>query len=354
MAGPHPDVAAARLAVRRNVEDLPGGSLVLVACSGGPDSLVLAAAAAFALPRAGLGAGAVVVDHGLQEGSAEVARRAGEQCRALGLDPVEVRTVQVGTAGGMEAAAREARYAALEDAARTLGAAAVLLGHTLDDQAETVLLALARGSGARSLSGMAPVRGLWRRPLLGLRRGQVLEAVAALGLEPWHDPSNSDPHGPRRSALRTRVLPVLTEVLGPGVPEALARTAEQLREDTEVLDSLARELLERAATGASAAAARSDDDARSDDGDRPAFEFLSSPTTARYAVRELEAAPAALRRRALHLAVLAATPLAGAVSREHVLALDALVVDWRGQGEVALPGGARCRRDRGMLIFSGP
>lgn len=346
MAGPHPDVAAARLAVRRSVEDLPGGSLVLVACSGGPDSLVLAAAAAFALPRAGLGAGAVVVDHGLQEGSAEVARRAGEQCRALGLDPVEVRTVQVGTAGGMEAAAREARYAALEDAARTLGAAAVLLGHTLDDQAETVLLALARGSGARSLSGMAPVRGLWRRPLLGLRRGQVLEAVAALGLEPWHDPSNSDPHGPRRSALRTRVLPVLTEVLGPGVPEALARTAEQLREDTEVLDSLARELLERAA---GASAARSDDD-----GDRPAFEFLSSPTTARYAVRELEAAPAALRRRALHLAVLAATPLAGAVSREHVLALDALVADWRGQGEVALPGGARCRRDRGMLIFSGP
>jgi len=147
------------------------------------------------------------------------------------------------------------------------------------------------------------------------------------------------------------VLPVLTEVLGPGVPEALARTAEQLREDTEVLDSLARELLERAA---GASAARSDDDARSDDGDRPAFEFLSSPTTARYAVRELEAAPAALRRRALHLAVLAATPLAGAVSREHVLALDALVADWRGQGEVALPGGARCRRDRGMLIFSGP
>lgn len=355
MTGPHPDVATARLAVRHSVTDLAEGALVLVACSGGPDSLLLAAAAAFALPRAGLRAGAVVVDHGLQEGSAEVALRAARQCRELGLDPVELETVEVGTAGGMEAAARTARFAALEEVARRTGAAAVLLGHTLDDQAETVLLGLARGSGARSLAGMAPVRGLWRRPLLGVRRGQVLEAIAALGLEPWLDPSNTDPHGPRRSALRSRVLPVLTEVLGPGVPEALARTAEQLREDAEVLESLAAEVLARAA--AAALVAPSDGDgppARALDVPDP-FAFLPQrQDSTSYAVGELEPAPAALRRRALHLAILAACPGAGSVSREHVLAVDALVVAYRGQGEVALPGGARCRRDRGMLIFSGP
>ncbi len=323
--GPHPDVATARLAVRRAVEDLPGGALVLVACSGGPDSLALAAAAAFALPRTGLRAGAVVVDHRLQEGSADVAARAAAQCAALGLDPVEVCAVAVGTAGGMEAAAREARYGALEEAAVRHGAGAVLLGHTLDDQAETVLLGLARGSGTRSLAGMAPVRGILRRPLLGMRRDQILEVCAALGLEPWHDPTNTDPHGPRRSALRARVMPALAEVLGPGVPEALARTAEQLREDAEALEPLAAELYDRAAHGGG-----------------------------RYDVEVLGAAPAAIRRRALRLVVLAAGAGAGAVSREHVLAVDALVGDWRGQGHVALPDGARCRRERGMLIVSGP
>lgn len=332
MAGPHPDVARVRLAVRANLEDLPGDSLVLVACSGGPDSLLLAAATAFVAPRAGLRAGAVVVDHGLQAGSAEVAARAAQRCAELGLDPVEVRTVRVGTAGGMEAAAREARYTALEAAASEHSAAAVLLGHTLDDQAETVLLALARGSGARSLAGMPARRGILRRPLLGMRRAQVLEACAALGLEPWHDPTNTDPDGPRRSAVRTRVLPALADVLGPGVPEALARTAEQLREDLDVLEPLAAELLARAR--------------------RPADDVVGE--RGRLDVAELAAAPAGLRRRALHAAILAAGAPAGAVSREHVRAVDALVTGFRGQGAVALPGETRCRRERGMLILSGP
>jgi len=340
MAGPHPDVAAARLAVRTAVEDLPGGALVLVACSGGPDSLALAAAAAFALPRAGLRAGAVVVDHGLQEGSADVAARAAAQCRALGLDPVEVRRVEVGAAGGMEAAARDARYGALDEAAARLSAAAVLLGHTLDDQAETVLLGLARGSGARSLAGMAAARGILRRPLLGMRRAQLLEVCAAAGLDPWHDPTNTDPHGPRRSALRARVMPALAEVLGPGVPEALARTAAQLREDAEALDPLAARLLEDAT--------RADDGAPRGDGPREAA------VGQRYDVATLAAEPPAIRRRTLRLAALAAGAGAGALSREHVLALDALVVAYRGQGPVALPDGARGQRERGMLILSGP
>lgn len=350
MAGPHPDVAAARLAVRRAVEDLPEGTLVLVACSGGPDSLALAAAAAFALPRAGLRAGAVVVDHRLQEGSADVASRAAAQCTALGLDPVEVCAVEVGTAGGMEAAAREARYGALADAAARLGAGAVLLGHTLDDQAETVLLGLARGSGTRSLAGMAPVRGILRRPLLGMRRDQILEVCAALGLEPWHDPTNTEAHGPRRSALRARVMPVLADVLGPGVPEALARTAEQLREDAETLEPLAVQLLEAARRSGGGRGSGADD------GEPEGASRYASAVgqEAGYDVVTLAAAPTAIRRRALRLVALASGAGAGAVSREHVLAVDALVGDWRGQGHVALPDGARCWRERGMLIVSGP
>ncbi|HEY8720806.1 tRNA lysidine(34) synthetase TilS, partial [Pengzhenrongella sp.] len=185
MSGPAPAVAAARLAVRADLADLPDGALVLVACSGGPDSLALAAATAFVAPRAGLRAGAVVVDHGLQRGSARVADDAATACRVLGLAPVRVVRVDVGARGGPEAAARTARYDALEAAAVELGAAAVLLGHTLDDQAETVLLGLARGSGARSLAGMPARRGSLRRPLLGLRRADTLAVCAALGLEPW-------------------------------------------------------------------------------------------------------------------------------------------------------------------------
>src|SRR5690625_3561874 len=182
MTGPHPAVAAVRNAVRAELADLPAGSTVLVACSGGPDSLALAAGTGFVAPRMGLTAGAVVVDHGLQPGSAEVAARAAEQCRSLGLDPVHVVTLdladQVGP--GPEAVARDARHAALTTQAEAVGAAAVLLGHTRDDQAETVLLRLARGSGARSLAGIPARRGLLRRPLLGLGRAQTEAVCAAL------------------------------------------------------------------------------------------------------------------------------------------------------------------------------
>ncbi|WP_299278008.1 tRNA lysidine(34) synthetase TilS, partial [uncultured Georgenia sp.] len=250
MAGPAPAVAAARVAVRAALADLAPGSLVLVACSGGADSLALAAATAFVAPRARLRAGAVVVDHRLQEGSADVAREAAATCRRLGLDPVEVRPVEVRGPGGPEAAAREARYAALAASAREHGAAAVLLGHTLDDQAETVLLGIGRGSGARSLAGMPAAAGLWRRPFLGLRRRDTEAVCAALGLRYVDDPTNA-PDGPwrradggplRRAAIRHRVLPALEEALGPGVPEALARTAQRLQQDEDYLSAAAEEL----------------------------------------------------------------------------------------------------------------
>jgi hypoxanthine phosphoribosyltransferase len=335
-----PDVAAQRARVREALADLPPGAVVLVACSGGADSLALAAATAFVAPRAGLRAGAVVVDHGLQPGSAEVAARAAQQCRALGLEPVEVVRVVVVPDGGPEAGARTARYAALQEAAGRHGAAAVLLGHTLDDQAESVLLGLARGSGARSLAGMAARRGLLRRPFLAVRRAATERACAALGLEPWRDPTNgpaadgpaSDGPAsvgltrgglPLRSRVRHEVLPVLEDVLGPGTAEALARTADLLREDAEVLDALADDALAAARAGGKG-----------------------------LDVGVLAGLPSAVRRRALRAACIAAGSPAGALGRSHVAAVDALVVDWRGQGPVSLPGGLTAARRCGRLTLA--
>jgi tRNA(Ile)-lysidine synthase len=222
---------------------------VLVACSGGPDSLALAAVAAYFARRGHVGGhpvtvGAVVVDHQLQEGSGHVAARTAAALTDLGLSPVEIRAVTVAGAGmGPEAAAREARHEALEAAAASQGADAILLGHTLDDQAEQVLLGLARGSGTRSLAGMRPARqgkgnSILLRPFLGLRRADTEEICAVEELEPWHDPTNADPSF-ARSRTRVEVLPHLEEKLGPGVAESLARTAAILQLDADYLEDVA-------------------------------------------------------------------------------------------------------------------
>ncbi|WP_314212936.1 tRNA lysidine(34) synthetase TilS [Pseudarthrobacter equi] len=222
---------------------------VLVACSGGPDSMALAAVAAYFARRGSIDGhpvtvGAVVVDHQLQEGSGRVATDTASALRELGLAPVEVHTVTVACAGmGPEAAAREARHAALEAAAAGQGAGAILLGHTLDDQAEQVLLGLARGSGTRSLAGMRPTRAgtgnaLLLRPLLGLRRADTEEICEVEELDPWHDPTNTDPAF-ARSRTRVEVLPHLEEKLGPGVAESLARTASILQLDADYLEDVA-------------------------------------------------------------------------------------------------------------------
>ncbi|WP_458114600.1 tRNA lysidine(34) synthetase TilS [Arthrobacter sp. R1-13] len=217
---------------------------VLVACSGGPDSLALAAVAAYFARRGHVdghrvSVGAVVVDHQLQRGSADVAAKTAVTLEELGLSPVVVRVVDVATTGvGPEAAARDARHAALESVADAVGAGAILLGHTLDDQAEQVLLGLARGSGTRSLAGMRPVRDRLLRPFLGLRRAETLEICEVEGLEPWHDPSNADPAF-ARSRTRVEVLPLLEEKLGPGVAESLARTASILQLDADHLEDVA-------------------------------------------------------------------------------------------------------------------
>ncbi|PLW65937.1 tRNA lysidine(34) synthetase TilS, partial [Streptomyces sp. DJ] len=246
--GPHPAVAAIRLAVRRALADvldsLPPRSsaepppLVLAAVSGGADSMALASALAFEAPKLGIRAGAVTVDHGLQDGSADRAEGVAARLRTLGLDPVDVAGVTVGRRGGPEAAARDARYEALSASARSHGACSVLLGHTRDDQAETVLLGLARGSGTRSLSGMPAVNGLYRRPFLLLDRDSTRKACHVQGLDVWEDPHNRDP-AYTRARVRHEALPVLEKSLGKGVVEALARTAQLFRDDADALDTWA-------------------------------------------------------------------------------------------------------------------
>ncbi|MBK1785182.1 tRNA lysidine(34) synthetase TilS [Prauserella cavernicola] len=309
-------------AVRRAVRDfLAAGEPVLasgelfVAVSGGADSLALTEAAARAAHRRDVRVTALVVDHRLQEGSAEVAATAADMARKLGADDARVLTVTVEGRGGVEAAARGARYRALREALPAPDRL-VLLGHTRDDQAETVLLGLGRGSGPRSVSGMRPLDPPWGRPLLALPRSATEGACAELGVVPWTDPHNSDSRY-TRVRLRREVLPLLEDVLAGGVSAALARTAAQLREDTEALDVLAAELLRRARDG----------------------ETLD--------VDVLTPAPAALRRRALR------TWLLGAGVREltdaHLRAVDALVGEWRGQGGVWLPGNFEARRSRGKL-----
>ncbi|MGH3739433.1 MAG: tRNA lysidine(34) synthetase TilS, partial [Micromonosporaceae bacterium] len=243
MAGPPPPVAELRVAVRRALSRTPEASLVLAACSGGADSLALAATLAFVAPRIGLRGGLVTVDHGLQPGSGERAATVAAWAKTQGLEPVEIATVDVGRTGGPEAAARTARYRALEEAAARHHAAAVLLGHTRDDQAETVLLALARGAGLRGLAGMPARRGRYLRPLLELPRETTRAACEALGLVAWEDPHNADPAYTR---ARIRVLmPELERALGAGLTANLARTARLAAADEAVLSQLAASVLAR-------------------------------------------------------------------------------------------------------------
>lgn len=321
-----PAIAEIRLAVRTALAELPEGSTVIVALSGGADSLALAAATAFEAPRLELRAASLTVDHGLQDDSAEVASLAARRAAELGLDPLIVR-VEVGGEGGPEAAAREARYGVLRDAAVDVRAAAVLLGHTLDDQAETVLLGLARGSGAASLQGMAPVRedddGLrWIRPLLGVRRETTRAFCAASDLEPWDDPHNRDDRY-ARVRVRERVLPVLEAELGPGIADALVRTAEQLREDSEAFDEMIHETIEDIVEHAEAGISVS--------------------------VAALAANPAALRNRIIRLVV--DSEFGVGLTRTQTVEVARLVTDWSGQGPIDLPGCSAVRRG-GRIVFT--
>ena len=367
--GPGAAVADIRNAVRACLSDLAPGDVVLAACSGGADSLALAAALAFAGPRLGLRCGGVTVDHGLQPGSAERAAGVVSVLQEFELDPVYSVAVEVADAraDGPEAAARAARYRALEEIAgraapgtpqtaapggaqaaapgtrqqaapgtppaaapggaraANQGEAVILLGHTLDDQAETVLLGLARGAGARSLAGMPERRGIYRRPLLGIRRADTMTACQELGLDPWQDPHNADSRY-TRARVRHQALPALEAALGPGVPEALARTARLLRADADCLDDLAFAESEQLRGNAS-------DPAGID-------------------VKYLAALPEAIRTRVLHQAAVMAGSPPGALTARHVQQAAELVTCWHGQRWTDLPGGIRVRRRDGKLWFS--
>ncbi|WP_308207002.1 tRNA lysidine(34) synthetase TilS [Actinoallomurus rhizosphaericola] len=367
--GPDPAVAAVRLAVRGVLREIDAGDLVLVACSGGADSLALAGALAFEAARSGHRAGGVTVDHGLQDGSAERAAEVVRTMAGLGLEPAEAVRVTVGTSGGPEAAARDARYAALADAAARHRATAVLLGHTRDDQAETVLLGLARGSGARSLAGMAKAAGPYRRPLLDLDRDLVRRACLAMDLDPWEDPHNGDPAF-ARSRIRRDLLPLLEKELGPGMAAALARTARMLRDDADALDAWAERALREAgepgeAEGApvgeaeEATALRKAEGATAlrkaeGGGGGPGHAALGGSAEGRETVLAVEALaglPRAVRTRVLRRAAIAAGSPPGSLAAVHVDAVDALVTAWRGQSHVDLPGRVRAWRRYERLLF---
>ncbi|WP_068189419.1 tRNA lysidine(34) synthetase TilS [Mycobacterium sp. UM_CSW] len=281
---------------------LATGNRWRVALSGGPDSLALTAVAAPLRPTT-----AVIVDHGLQPGSAAVAETARQQALALGCVDAQVVCVEVGKDGGPEAAARAARYAALN----ATGDGPVLLAHTLDDQAETVLLGLGRGSGGRSIAGMRPHDPPWCRPLLGVRRSATHAACAELGLTAWQDPHNTDRRF-TRTRLRLEVLPLLEDVLGGGVAEALARTATALREDTELIDALAAQALPGVRAGAGLEAG------------------------------ELAALPDPVRRRVIRGWLLAGG--ATGLTDKQIRGVDTLVTAWRGQGGVAVGSALRGER----------
>ena len=316
-------VSEVRRVVRSSLQEalddrvLSAGDLVCAAVSGGADSLALAGALAWVGPKLGLRAGAISVDHALQPGSADRAAEVVNQCAALGLAPAVSTVVQVGRSGGPEAAARKARYDALSAVASREQAAAVALGHTLDDQAETVLLGLARGSGGRSLAGMRSREtahgALMLRPLLGVRRTVTAAACTAMNMTPWEDPHNAD----RRYArvrVRLDALPALEAAVGPGIAEALARTADLLRADADALDELAVDV-------------------------------------ASLAVDDLQALLPAVRRRVLRAAAVAAGASNGDLAAVHVTELDRLVTDWHGQRPVSLPGGLVAERRCDRLHF---
>lgn len=327
MTGPHPSVAAVRNAVRETLDGCDIGTRVWVACSGGPDSLALAAATGYVGRKEGYLTGAIIVDHGLQPDSGAVAERAAAEVRKAGIHTVFIEKVVVGREGGLEAAARNARYMALNNRIDEEGGLNphLLTGHTMDDQAETVLLALARGSGARALSGIPARRGRIVRPLLSLRRKDTVAACQALGLDPWHDPTNLHADGPKRSQLRTKVMPALVDVLGPGVVSGLARSAALLQADADELERQAR-----SAMSTSASAVRGEE----------------------WRCDMLAALPDAIRSRMIKM--LAENKGAGPLTAAHIVAIDQLITDFRGQGAVALPGGYEARREYGRLVIVDP
>lgn len=364
MSLPPRPVTRARAALRDNLSDVMPGNLVAVACSGGADSLALVAELVFVARKEGFRAGAFLIDHAMQAGSDVVTHTAARTCERLGVDVV--RTLRVNVAqgsgnGGPESAARDARYAALNQLAREEDAVAVLLGHTIDDQAETVLLGLNRGSGTRSLAGMRPKIGIFRRPYLALSRQDTEAICAHSNLEYWIDPTNLQHHdGPLRSQVRGTVIPTLDRVLGPKITETLARTALQLQDDADALDQLAQQLLTESRAQAIPELAQlqhriATHNASRTDCDKPLKSSkITNEVDVTLSVRTLENAPRAIVTRALrHAAILAGTP-AGTLKFSHIEQVERLINNWRGQKPIDLPDAYKAWREGGIIAISPP
>ena len=289
----------------------------MVAVSGGADSLALAAALVPECKNALVNLVGVTIDHQLQKSSSEQAAKVLSQLSELGISQVEIVKVDVELIDGLEASARRARYAALDTVALKNDAKLIFLGHTLNDQAESVLLGLARGSGARSLSGMARCTGKYCRPLLEISRSETLAACAENNLTPWVDPHNSDLQF-ARVRVRTEALPKLEESIGPGITEALARSADLLRDDADALDEWATQVAA--------------------DLDLSDLE-----------INLLAGLPKAVRTRLLRKAIYAAGAPMGSITADHVATVEAFVTSWHGQGACSLPGGVKVFRISGRL-----
>jgi len=211
-------------------------------------------------------------------------------------------------------------YAAFEAAIAKYSPDYFFLAHTKNDQAENVLLGLARGSGTRSLSGMADENGIFIRPILHIDRSTTEEVCRENNVTPWVDPQNSDETYARVRA-RKNVLPILDNNLGPGIIDALARSARILREDADALDEYAED-------------------------------FLKMTGSKELDVELLDRLPKAVRSRVLRRVILAAGAPSGSITADHVAAVEALVTAWHGQGEVSLPGGVKVGRISGRLSLS--
>jgi tRNA(Ile)-lysidine synthase len=313
-----PAIADARRAIREHFAgaELQSTKSVLLAVSGGPDSMALALAAGFELPKLGVNFSAGIVNHNLQPESGEVAQATAERLRALGVASkiLDIR-VPRGKAGP-EALARKARYEALESHRQELGADYIVLGHNLDDQAESVLLGLTRGSGLKSIAGMRFLDGLLVRPFLGIEKAVLTKACDDAGVQYWIDPHNQDSAFTR---VRIRKLMQTIEAeLGPGVNLALARTASLATEADDYLSIQARELI------------------------------ATARLEAGYAVSVLSSAHAAVLHKALQLLCLDSG--AQSVSHSQVMSVAELISNWHGQKPLSLSG-ITVERVRDQILF---
>lgn len=306
---------AIRSAVKLSLEKLEAGDSFLVAVSGGADSLALAQALLIESQSLALNAIAITIDHQLQENSHLQAERVAEQLKEIGYGQVITKKVLVSLDSGLESGARDARYAAINESVEETKAVKVFLGHTRNDQAESVLLGLARGSGARSLSAMAAENGIFLRPLLAITREETEAACNEWGLDFWSDPHNLNTDF-TRVKVRREVIPYLEEHLDPGISRALVRTAALLRDDADALDLWA---------------------------EREASDLECD---------RLAQLPKAIRTRIIRKAALAAGATPGKLTFEQVGAIDALICAWKGQGEVSLAGGVKVERISGRLSLS--